>query len=227
MLAQDRAYILALGAVLIAVGAGIAILVLPDLFNSIFWFSFFGGLGIFAGYQIKNIRGVLSLGLGIIAWIYFFITVGFLAIFNYALLIDSSKILVPTFVLATLAVAWLGRNRIAADRKTLSAFKKIAVFTLLIVTPLIIAGLHDYNIRADSSQPRLVTLVVVDKYTELRGTSDSTTEHYMLRGNSTDGRGWFEIDVSYTFYEEHDIGSLCNITVRDGALGYRWLEGYR
>jgi hypothetical protein len=49
----------------------------------------------------------------------------------------------------------------------------------------------------------------------------------MLRGNTTDGRGWFEFDVSYTFYEEHDIGSLCNITVRDGALGYRWLEGYK
>jgi len=68
----------------------------------------------------------------------------------------------------------------------------------------------------------VITLKVVDKWIDYSDDDES----YTLKGETLDGSGWFSFGVSESFYNEHDIGSLCWIKVRNGALGYQWKESY-
>ena len=139
-----------------------------------------------------------------------------------ALVIDSLKMVVPIAVLETLTLAWLGRKKLSPDQKTLTAFFDLSVFTLLIATPFAIGGMLDYNWRGDTSPPRVMQLTVVAKWRNYDWDEDTYT--YYLKGETLDGNRWYSFWVIEDFYNKHEIGSLCEITVRNGALGYEWVE---
>jgi hypothetical protein len=187
------------------------------------WFILFGGSGVLIGIKLESIHLTLLVGLGVAAWFYALIMASIAwAVSNSALVIDSLKIVVPIAVLETLALAWLLRKKLAPDRKMLNAFFDLAVFTLLIITPFTIGGVLDYNWRGDSSPPRLIQLTVVAKWKDYD--SDEGEYMYYLKGETLDGSRWFSFWVIEDFYNEHEIGSRCEITVRNGALGYEWLD---
>jgi len=219
---------------------------LPALFVSIVSFALIGGLGLLISYKLKRIRSTLLWGLGVPACGYFFVTaipivacaqalaVGAHPPTNYytktdiTLFDDSLITVVPIAVLGTLAIAWLGRNKVETlaivwlgrDSKTLSAFKKLAPITLLIATPFIIAGLSDYNYRGDPNPPQVINLRIADKWIDHHHSTEGDYDVFIVKGETLDGSSWFFLNVSTHFYNEHDIGSYCWISVHKGALGY-------
>jgi len=198
----------------IAVGIWAAIISLPDIFTSILLFALIAGPGIIFGYMRKDIRSV-SWGLAVAGIGYFGIRILYLRdVINDALLFDSFKTVVPIAVLGTLAIARIGRKKLAPDGKTLTAFIKLGFYSLLIITPFIIGGLHDYNERADTSSPYQITLTIVDMWVD----SDSDA---WIRVESSDGMS-FSFSPTWDFCREHDIGNSMDVLVRRGALGYPW-----
>lgn len=197
----------------IAVGIWAAIILLPEL-TSLLPLTLIVGPGIIFGYMRKDIRSV-SWGLAVASMGYFGIRVLYLRdVINDALLFDSLKTVVPIAVLGTLACAWLGRVELSPDGKTLTAFTKLGFYSLLIITPFIIGGLHDYNERADTSSPYQITLTIVDMWVD----SDSDA---WITVESSDGMS-FSFSPTWDFYREHDIGDSMDVLVRRGALGYPW-----
>ena len=207
---------------------------LPALFVSLVVFALIGGLGLLISYKLKEIRSTLSYGLGAAACGYFFFatiaissnalshtSTNYYAKTDITLFFGSLITVVPIAVLGTLAIAWLGRNKLFLDSKTLSAFKKLVPFTLLIVTPFIIAGLSDYNYRGNPN-PQVINLRIADKWIDqIYSTSDmENSDVLMVKGETLDGSWWFSFPVSLDFYNEHDIGNYCWVRVRSGALGY-------
>jgi len=220
-----------LGVALIAIGIWVAIIFLPTVpVLSFLLFVLIAGVGVLLGHKLKDFRWFLYGGLAVAGLGYAFVTTVFpgpsalCETINDALIIDLYKTVVPVAVLGTFAFAWLGRKKLAPDRKILTAFIKVAFFNLLIITPFIFGGLHDYNRRWDTSPPQVIQLKVVDKWTQW--STDDYGEWYRLKGETLDGSRRFSFVVSESFYNEHDIGSMCWVRVRSGALGYAWVEGY-
>lgn len=220
------------GVILIAIGAWTAIAVLPALFVSIGVFALIGGLGLLISYQYKEIRRALLWGLGLAALGYLFFiampivfealshtSTNYYARTDITLLFGLLTTVVPIAVLGTLVIAWLGRDKLSPDSKTLSAFKKLVPITLLIATPFIIAGLSDFNYRGDPNH-EVIDLRIVDKRIAHGYSSEGEYDIFVVKGETLDGNSWFSFSVSTKFYNEHDIGSYCWIDVYNGAWGY-------
>jgi len=209
-----------------------------SLVVSIVFFAPIGGLGLLIGYKLKRIRSTLLGGLGVDAWPYLLIAIHtdwelqFHTSTNYytkttmTLFFYSLITVVPIVVLGTLVIAWLARKKLSLDSKTLSAFFKLVPFTLLIATPFIIGGLSDYNYRGDTN-PQVMNLRIVDKWIDRDISWSDPPEWYdvfIVKGETLDGSSWFSFPVSADFYNEHDIGSYCWISVHNGALGYPYIS---
>lgn len=187
---------------------------LPEARISLLLFILIAGPGILLSYRRRDMRSALW-GLAVAGLAYFGVRVlYFRDVLNDALLFDSFKAIVPIAVLGTLAIAWLGRKRLARDVRTSTAFFKLAFYSLLIVTPFIIGGLHDYNVRADTSSPREMILEIVDKWI------DSDSDAWMTL-ETPDGVQ-FTFSPTWEAYNEHDVGYLLEVEVHQGALGYPW-----
>jgi len=204
---------------------------------SIVFFAPIGGLGLLIGYKLKRIRSTLLWGLGVAAWGYLWYAIHtdlelqFHTATNYytkttmTLFFYSLITVVPIAVLETLIIAWLARKKLSPDSKTLSAFFKLVPFTLLIATPFIIGGLSDYNYRGDTN-PQVMNLRIADKWIDrdIEWATEELYDVFILKGETLDGSSWFSFPVSADFYNEHDIGSYCWISVHNGALGYPYIS---
>lgn len=84
---------------------------------------------------------------------------------------------------------------------------------------------RDINISFDQSVQRRVHADIVGKRT-WRGRKSGT--HYELRLSGQDGVRTLpnKIEVSYAIYQLAQEGKPVTLAVRDGALGYRWVEEY-
>lgn len=84
---------------------------------------------------------------------------------------------------------------------------------------------RDINISFDQSAQRMIQANIVGKNT-WRGRKSGT--HYELRLSGQDGSHQLprKIEVSYNLYNQAQEGESLTMTIRDGALGYRWIEEY-
>jgi hypothetical protein len=85
---------------------------------------------------------------------------------------------------------------------------------------------RDINLSFDQSMQRLVQADIIGKRT-WRGRKSGT--HYELQLNGRDGMHSLpgSIEVSYGVYQRAREGENVTMVIRDGALGYRWIEEYR
>jgi hypothetical protein len=242
----SRKYIDVLGVLLIVTGSWTAIIFFPAIYISILLFAIIAGTGVLICYRLVCARLASSSDLflgfsilfGIAAWgyacyttlmgytayrYYFIIIYGIRSQNSYSLLIDSLKIVVPIVFGGTLVLARLLRKKLSYSHKTWDAFKKVAPFTLLVLTPFTIGFLHDYNRRCDTSRPQVMQLRVVSHWTEewIGDYGENEDEHW-LRAETLDGKRSYSFRIN--FNSGPDEGALLEIKVHSGALGYEWLE---
>lgn len=84
---------------------------------------------------------------------------------------------------------------------------------------------REVNVSFDQSAQRLVQADVTGKHT-WRGRKSGTHYNIYLRGQDGLQRLPGSIEVSSDVYYKAQTGKPVTLMVRDGALGYRWVEGY-
>ncbi len=224
--------IASIGAVLIIIGMLTAIIVFPTTpMFALLLFALIGGLGIFTAYKVNNFSALIG-GLVLVSWGY--VAYGILLFdhkrFSNALFSDSIIVIViSTVLLGTLIFALLTQKRFG--HHTVTTFEKLLP-CIVIIIPFLIVGVQDYNVRGATSPPQIIPLKVVDKYIEEYERSDPdylssamVTEYHVI-AETVDGKQQFSFTVYSNYYDEHDIGSSCELILCTGALGYTWIEGY-
>jgi len=203
---------------LVAIGIWVAIVFLPEVpILSLLLFALIGGPGVFIGYKQKKTHLILFFGFLIASWGYAFSTV-FGVGFTNAFFYDFMTYVMPVVLLGTLPFAWFGRWKTPGYTTFKSAFYTYGIY-LIVIVPFVFSGMWDYNVRADTSPPQVIRMKVVHKSVNDEGVCS-------LQVETPDGDLSFWISVSRSFYDERDIGSSVMVTVRGGALGYEWVEGY-
>lgn len=152
-------------------------------------------------------------------------------------------------------VFWFERTQVMLDSEKLFTFSILcaslflfalvtATVTLLrgssyahvILTEVLVSGgvglalgsyvmVRDINISFDQSARRMIQTNIVGKNT-WHGRKSGT--HYELRLSGRDGSRQLpsKIEVAYDIYNQVQEGESLTMTIRDGALGYRWIEEY-
>ncbi|HXU94656.1 MAG TPA: hypothetical protein VFP33_13460 [Gallionella sp.] len=84
---------------------------------------------------------------------------------------------------------------------------------------------RDINLSFDQSMQRMVQADIVSKRT-WRGRKSGTHYELCLYGHDGIHKIPDKIEVSYSVYQMAQEGKVVTMAIRDGALGYRWVEGY-
>ena len=222
-----------LAAVLILIAVFVAILTLPEaldlslllLFVQILA-TFAGAFGVFIGAKRNSRRFILG-SLIFAGWVYFFFAMIVGPPVHRAIFSDFGSRVFPIFCLGSLLFAlfasWFEHwKNLDSGRFKHPLFRVLVWFLacLLIAVPFTIGGMRDYNYRADTSPPEVISMKIVHKkYSENLGNN--------IWIEAPDTGLFFSIGgVPYDFYSSHDVGNWVNATVHKGALGYPWLERY-
>jgi hypothetical protein len=120
----------------------------------------------------------------------------------------------PIVALVAIPIAWFKRTSVVTGSDSVFGTWLLIV---LLLGPSVFSGMWVYNTRADTSLPE--GMKVVSKGIDEEGC------HLVVE--TIDGSSSYTIQVSRSFYDEHEIGGPCELTLRKGALGYKWLDGYK
>ena len=185
-----------------------------------------GGPGVFIGYKQKS----LSVFLG--SFIPASLAYAFCAMMlgpsvHRAIIGDFESTVLPILCLHSLPIALFIASRERSKTHLHITFKHIFfaalgtfLICLLIAVPFTFGGMLDYNHRADTSLPEVISMKIVFK-------EDDEDLGYVVWLEAPDTDLFFSVDfVGAYFYVSHDVGDWVNATVHKGALGYPWLERY-
>ncbi len=208
----------------VILGTWMAIILLPTVFLALAFFLLVAGPGIYIAYKQRNLVTIGFISI-FPAWIYLFMMLIF-ARGYYALLFDLAIAFVLLIMLGISVLVWAALRKHAPNNGTLIAAKKPVLFSffiLLVVVPFIIGVPYDYNMRADNRPVETIRAKIVDKYIDI----DDDGKRWPLMTFETLDEGLrFDYPVSWSYYNEHDLGHICQIWLHRGALGYPWIEGY-
>ena len=222
------------GLISIVMGICAAILLFPTLpLYALILFALIGGPGFFIAYKRKRVSPFALAGFLATMLLYFF-GLAFSGIWSktgFSFIASFAIRVVPWLVLGTFVLVGIGDllmnkgskplgSRLAELSKKLSSWLVPCLFISLFVSGFVFLGMMDYNVRGDMSPPEVIPMRVVENFWV-----DEDFE-WLLKVEAPDRGLNFVINVGSRFWEDHDIGSVVDVTVHKGALGYPWVERY-